>query len=266
MSYHSHKRMKIAVKRSVHFILTKKFSDSIRNSSGNGVGSTFTREFWKFLDDKSKNQETRKNLRQKLWTIWLDAGEDTLSSPFAEGTKLIVSKRGSEFTLSLKETAGELTELNKVNSEGPSIDNPNSPESMSIFEALWTKLLGYNGNYPSQFRPLTASVAQVIAARTGAPMPIVCAAITKQYTPSEFSNGFEELSNHSMPDEVFDETLVARAIENGVAERTGPAQNFTFKVKKGQYQEWQSILAVQDVKNNPIIEESEEIEEKTEEI
>jgi hypothetical protein len=179
MSNHSHKRMRLSVKRSVHFILTKKFTDSIRNSSGSGVGSTFTREFWKFLDEKSKNSETKKSLRQKLWTIWLDSGEDTLSSPFTEGSQLVVSKRGSEFTLSLKETAGELTELNKVNSEGPSIDNPSSPESMSIFESLWGNLLKYNGDYPSNYRPLTASVAQVIAARTGAPMPIVSAAITK---------------------------------------------------------------------------------------
>ena len=74
-------------------------------------------------------------------------------------------------------------------------------------------------------------------------MPIVCAAITKQYTPSEFSNGFEELSKHSMPDEVFDQTLVDRAIANGVAERVGPANAFTFKVKKGKYQEWVSMVA-----------------------
>jgi hypothetical protein len=72
-----------------------------------------------------------------------------------------------------------------------------------------------------------------------------------------------------MADEVFDETLVARAIDNGVAERIGPLQNFTFKVKKGKYQEWQAILAAQDSRNTVIEEEpteNEEITEKEEDI
>jgi len=249
MSIHSHKRMKYAVKRSVHFVLTDEFTDSIRNSSGHGVGSTFTREFWKYLDDKSKNQNVRKNLRQKVWTVWVDAGEDTLSTPFTEGSELIVTKRGPEFTLSLKETAGPLTDLNKVRSEGPVGEDPDTPESRKVFENLWSKLTAYNGNYPSNFRPLTASVAQVISARTSAPMPIVSAAVMKQYMPSEISNGMIELANHSMADEVYDETLVERAIANGVAERVGPAQNFTFKVKRGKYQEWMSMVAATDAGN-----------------
>jgi len=243
MPIHSHKRMRFSVKRSIHFVLTNEFANSLKNNSGGGVVSTFTREFWRFLDDSSKNNEVRKNLRQQLWIVWGDAGEDTLSVPFTEGTSLIITKRGPEFSLSLKEVSGELTEINDTRSEGPINEDPSTPESKKIFEELWTKITKYNGNYPSNYRPVTSPVAQMIAARTQAPLPVVCTGIQKKFMPSELSNGFIELAKHSMPDEVFDQSLVDRAIQNKVAERVGPANAFTFQVKKGKYQEWMSMVS-----------------------
>lgn len=279
MAINSHQRLRTAVKRSVHFVLTDDFSDSLKNSEGGGVVSTFTREFWRFLDDSAKNQTVRKNLREKLWNVWRNVGEDTLSVPFTQGTYLIVDKRGPEFSLSLKETSGELTEINDVRSEGPIGEDETSPESKKVFEDLWKKIIFYNGTYPSHFRPVVAAVAQMVAARTNAPLPVVCAGITDKFMPSELSNGYLELAKHSMPDEVFDQTLVDRAIANNVAERVGPANAFTFKVKKGKYQEWKSMVSASRWKNVPIesqssqlnqpkeiIEEREETEEEIEEL
>lgn len=242
------KRLRLAVKRSIHFILTDRFSDAIKNKSGNGIAATFTRDFWRFLDDFSKNNDVRYNLRQKLWNVWVEAGEETLSTPFTEGTYLIVSKDNSLFNLELKEVDGGLTTLKQVRMPNLILNDPNNTENKNKFEELWNKIVSYNGNYPSSNRPITASVAQAISVRSEAPMPIVCAAIKKQFLPSELSNGFQELAEIAMPDEVFDESLVEKAIANGVAERIGDPKNFTFKVKKGKYQEWNALKAVNEEK------------------
>jgi hypothetical protein len=227
----SHERKRYAIKRSVHFVLTNAFADSLK-----GVSQTFTKEFWSYLDNQ--NSDTRKALRNKAWKVWSDSGVDILSTNFTQGTLLVVSRRSEEFVLSLKEVAGELTDIRKIRAKNPIGDDPRTPENDDIFEKLWSDLIYHNGSYPSNFRPVTASVAQMIAARTGAPLPVVCAGINKKFSPSEISNGLVEMTKKSMPDEVFEESLVNAAINDGIAERVGEAQNFTFKVKRNQYREW----------------------------
>jgi len=224
-------RLRTAIKRSVHFVLTDSFADSIK-----GVGKNFSREFWRYLDDQ--NSTTRKVIFKKAWNVWVDSGEDVLSANFTQGSLIVVTKRGQELAMSLKETVGAMTELNKVQAADAIEGDENSVENDKMFEKVWNKLSSFNGEYPSNYRPLSASVAQLISARTGAPLPVVCAAINKKFMPSEISNGFAELSKKSMPKEVFDETLVNAAIRDGIAERVGPESNFTFKVKRDHYREW----------------------------
>jgi len=103
-----------------------------------------------------------------------------LSSNFTQGTLLVVSRRDEEFFLSLKEVAGELTHLRTVNSSLPLGEDARTPENDDIFEKLWSSLIYQNGSYPSNYRPVTSAVAQMVSARTGAPLPVVCAGIAKK--------------------------------------------------------------------------------------
>jgi hypothetical protein len=244
----SHERKRIAVKRSVHFVLTDAFANSME-----GVSKTFTKQFWHYLDNKSS--VTRKNLRSKAWTVWSDIGSEILSVNFTQNTLLIVSQRQDVLTLSLKETSGEATDLRRVQVPEPVGDDPRSSENDEMFNNIWEDLVYHNGSYPSNFRPVTAPVAQIIAARTETPIPVVCAGIKKKFMPSELSNGFIEMAERSMPDEVFDEDLVNSAIADGIAERVGEPNDFTFKVKRNHYREWRARVesrswSTDNIKNN----------------
>jgi len=235
MIHKKHSRLRTAIKRSVHFVLTDAFADSLE-----GVGKNFTREFWRYLDDS--NSTTRKVIYKKAYNVWNNSGEDVLSANFTEGSLIVTTKRGSEIELSLKETAGAMTVLNKINVQNAIEGGENNPENDRIFEEIWNKLIAINGEYPSNYRPLSSSVAQMIAARTGAPLPVVCFGINKKFMPSDLSNGFIELFKKSMPKEVFEESLVNSAIQDGVAERVGQENNFTFKVKRDKYREWMARI------------------------
>jgi len=226
-----HSRLRTAIKRSVHFVLTDAFADSLV-----GVSKNFSREFWKYLDDP--NSTTRRVVRKKAFNVWNNIGEDVLSANFTEGSLIVVTKRGSEMEIALKETAGSITVLNKINVQESLEGDSNSSENHRKFEEIWNKLIDTNGEYPSDYRPLTSSVAQMISARTGTSLPVVCFGLNKKIMPSDLSNGFVELSKKSMPKEVFEEGLVNSAIQDGVAERVGQENNFTFKVKRDKYQEW----------------------------
>lgn len=233
MRMNSHERKRYAIKRSVHFVLTDAFADSLA-----GVSKTFAKDFWHYLDNK--NSVTRTNLRNKVWKVWSDTGIDILSTNFTQGTLLVITKRSEVMSLSLKEVAGEMTELHKVSASSSVGDDPMTPENDKLFEKIWKDLIYQNGKYPSNFRPVTAAVAQMIAARTKAPLPVVCAGINEKFPPSDVSNGFIEMAENSMPDEVFDESLVNPAIADGIAERVGDANDFTFKVKRNHYREWKA--------------------------
>jgi hypothetical protein len=222
-------RIRTAVKRSVHFVLTESFTESIE-----GVSKNFTREFWRYLDDE--NSSTRKIIRKKAWNVWTEYGEDVLSANFTQGTMIVITKRGPEITMSLKEVAGPLTELSKIRNTESKLNE--LTENEKEFERIWNGLMKINGNYPSHYRPLTSPVAQMISLRTGAPLPVVCSAINKKIMPSDLSSGYVELAKKSMPDEVFDESIVNAAIRDGIAERVGDPKNFTFKVKRDKYREW----------------------------
>jgi len=238
-----HSRLRTAIKRSVHFVLTDAFADSLT-----GVSKNFTREFWQYLDDP--NSTTRKVIRKKAFNVWSNAGEDVLSANFTEGSLIVITKRGSEIELALKETVGTITVLNKINVEEAQEGDINSLENDRKFEEIWNKLIYTNGEYPSDYRPLTSSVAQMISARTGAPLPVICFGLNKKIMPSNLSNGFVELSKKSMPKEVFEENLVNSAIQDGVAERVGQENNFTFKVKRDKYREWIARVEASRWKSN----------------
>jgi len=231
MRINSHQRKRYAIKRSVHFVLTDAFANSLE-----GVSKTFSKEFWLYLD--KKDSVTRKSLRNKAWSVWIDNGSDILSTNFTQGTLLVITKRGQALSLGLKETAGDLTEVRKIEAQVPVGEDPKTLENDQMFDKIWQKLIYQNGSYPSNFRPITSAVAQMIAARTKAPLPVVCAGILKKFMPSNLSNGFIEMADKSMPDEVFSESLVNSAITDGIAERVGEANNFTFKIKRNHYREW----------------------------
>jgi len=266
MRLNSHERRRFAVKRSVHFVLTDAFANSLE-----GVSKTFSKEFWRYLDDK--NSVTRKNLRNNAWKVWIDNGSDILSTNFTQGSLLVTTKRSSSIMLSLKETAGEMTELRRIEAQAPVGEDPKTPDNDDLFTEIWNNLIYQNGSYPSNFRPITSSVAQMISARTQAPLPVVCAGISEKFKPSELSNGFLEMADKSMPDEVFGESLVNSAIADGIAERVGEASNFTFKVKRNHYREWiarvearnweSQNVAPEGVNPNALETETEEVEEIT---
>jgi len=255
----NHSRLRTAIKRSVHFVLTDAFADSLE-----GVGKNFTREFWRYLDDP--NSTTRRVVYKKAYNVWVNAGEDVLSANFTEGSLIVVTKRGSEMELALKETAGAMTVLNKINVEDAIEGDENSPENDRRFEEIWNTLISFNGEYPGDYRPLTASVAQMISARTGAPLPVVCAGINKKFMPSDISNGFVELSKKSMPKEVFEESLVNAAIRDGVAERVGQENNFTFKVKRDKYREWIARIEASRWRDNEASPTEEAVVRETEQL
>lgn len=231
MRINSHERKRLAIKRSVHFVLTDAFANSLE-----GVAKTFTKEFWRYLDNKSS--VTRKNLRSKAWGVWSNIGVDILSVNFTQNSLLVVSKRSEYMSLNLKETSGPLTELRGIQAQSPIGEDPKTPDNDEIFENVWNDLIYQNGSYPSNFRPVTSAVAQMISARTQSPLPVVCAGIKEKFMPSELSEGFLVMAENSMPDEVFEESVVNSAIADGIAERVGEANDFTFKVKRNHYREW----------------------------
>ena len=266
MRINSHERKRLAIKRSVHFVLTDAFANSLE-----GVAKTFTKEFWRYLDNKSS--VTRKSLRSKVWSVWSDVGVDILSVNFTQNSLLVISKRSAFMSLSLKETAGPLTELRGIQAQSPIGEDPKTPDNDKIFEKVWNDLIYHNGSDPSNFRPVTSSVAQMIAARTKAPLPVVCAGIKEKFMPSELSEGFLVMANKSMPDEVFEESVVNSAIADGIAERVGEANGFTFKIKRNHYREWVARIEARNWESQNVAPEGvspeakeTEIEENAEEV
>jgi len=219
-------RTREAVKRSVHFVLPNDFAKSLEKAVPG-----LCREFWAPLSNKST---VRKNMRNAAWNVWGVSGADTLSVAFTHKTKLVINKESQVLLLQFKETGGKLTDLMKVLVQPP-VGDQHDPLNVQQFEKIWRLLVAAGEGHPTPERPVTAAIAEVIAGRYRAPLPVVLFCLNTRFQPSVLSNGLIELARQTMPGEVFTEDLVKAAQDAGETERI---DHWTFKVKKAAYQRW----------------------------
>lgn len=225
-------RSREAVKRSIHFVLSNDFSRSLEQLKKN-----YCLQFWSFLDKGVS--ETKRKLRNAVWTVWTHSGPRTLSIPYAHQTQLIVDStiRKGSLVISLKETMGKATIIKQVNNVPPSFEEDEDPRNINNFKYIWNQVSSFDGQYPGPERPIPVAVAHVITEKYKAPLPIITVGITVHTPPSHLTEGFRALARNNMPDEVFPEDMVAEAIRYGEVERL---DHWTFKVNKRFYQDWRA--------------------------
>lgn len=231
-------RKREAVKRSVHFILPNDFVRSLK-----GLVRNYTRSFWEYLDNEQS--AVQKRLRDAFWTVWVDDGVDVLSVNFTHGTSLVLDRGPNNVLLSLKETGGKLTKLKHVQLSEPVSDEVKQDADRTAFEQGWRSLLEHERTYPNYERPVTSCVAQVIAEKYDAPLPVVLKGIVVQTLPSLTSNGLLELHRKNMPNEVFPQDAFNAALNENEVERL---DYWRFKVKKDKYQDWRMRTSLAQVK------------------
>lgn len=235
----------LAVKRSIHYVIRDSLYQMI-----DGIVNFYTRKFYEPLDMISGSNETRKLVRDSLFSVWLSGSQDTLNTPFSQNSMIVVKKEKKGLSLYLKEEKGELTLLNRIT---PSKPFPNIEENYIEFEKIWKQLIGRPKTYPNKNRPIPIAVADIISYKYDIPRPVIFQTISSKYVPSLISLGLDNSLQYQDPREVFSEKLVKSAVENGICEWL---DFWTFKVRRNRYQEWRlHILTNMDnnhgIRKNP---------------